>query len=637
MPAWWPKKSGKARDEDQLQLQVGSIPVHHPGFGKSSGFKVEGNNKPRSFDEVLPRNSPRNSRDFGPAVGVGRSSRGFDYDGGVSGGGGVGERKGIPLPLPTGVLAASVVGENGSASVSSVSSSGSLDDQQTGSNSGHPRIGVQRGPNDARHGMRSRSPGPSSRGPTSPTSPLHPRLATLNMDSPSRRQEEGKSQCNPLPLPLPPGSPPSPSALSSRASSGMADSLTTSLSKWKKGRLLGRGTFGHVYLGFNSEGGRMCAIKEVRVAPDDQSFRECLKQLNQEINLLSQLCHPNIVRYHGSELSEETLSVYLEYVSGGSIHKLLQEYGPFSEPVIRNYARQITSGLAYLHARNVVHRDIKGANILVDPTGEIKLADFGMAKHITSSSSMLSFKGSPYWMAPEVVMNTNGYNLAVDVWSLGCTILEMATSKPPWSQYEGVAAIFKIGNSKDMPEIPDQLSSEAKSFIRLCLQRDTNARPTAQQLLDHPFIRDQSTSKAPNSGIARDASPSMMEGSRTPPALDLIPSRGSMTPDLDYMRRPVVIASPTRSFRSPREDLRTITSLPVSPCSSPMRQFGVTTNRSCYPSPPHPAFAPISYVASNYTVYPMTSSTKFALEPWIDTLNFSNATTSGSPKRAALI
>ncbi|KAI4383524.1 hypothetical protein MLD38_009354 [Melastoma candidum] len=86
-----------------------------------------------------------------------------------------------------------------------------------------------------------------------------------------------------------------------------------------------------------------------------------------------------------------------------------------------------------------------------------------------------------------------------------------------------------------------------------------------------------------------------------------------------------------------REDLRTITSLPVSPCSSPMRQFGVTTNRSCYPSPPHPAFAPISYVASNYTVYPMTSSTKFALEPWIDTLNFSNATTSGSPKRAALI
>ncbi|KAK1378399.1 hypothetical protein POM88_025143 [Heracleum sosnowskyi] len=135
---------------------------------------------------------------------------------------------------------------------------------------------------------------------------------------------------------------------------------------------------------------------------------------------------------------EETLSVYLEYVSGGSIHKLLQEYGAFGEPVIQNYTRQILSGLAYLHERNTVHRDIKGANILVDPNGEIKLADFGMAKHITNCTSMLSFKGSPYWMAPEVVMNSNGYNLAVDIWSLGCTILEMATSKPPWGQYEGM-------------------------------------------------------------------------------------------------------------------------------------------------------------------------------------------------------
>jgi mitogen-activated protein kinase kinase kinase 3 len=128
------------------------------------------------------------------------------------------------------------------------------------------------------------------------------------------------------------------------------------LSNWKKGKLLGRGTFGHVYLGFNSEKGQMCAIKEVRVVHDDQSSKECLKQLNQEINLLSQLQHPNIVRYYGSEMAEETLSVYLEYVSGGSIHKLLQEYGPFREPVIQNYTRQILLGLAFLHARNTVHR-----------------------------------------------------------------------------------------------------------------------------------------------------------------------------------------------------------------------------------------------------------------------------------------
>ncbi|GAU10017.1 hypothetical protein TSUD_288070, partial [Trifolium subterraneum] len=193
------------------------------------------------------------------------------------------------------------------------------------------------------------------------------------------KKDDGRSQCHPLPLP--PGSPTSPSsALSNTRPNGPFENSVPNLSKWKKGKLLGRGTFGHVYLGFNSENGQMCAIKEVRIGCDDQNSNECLKQLNQ---------------------GEESLSIYLEFVSGGSIHKLLQEYGPFKEPFIQNYTRQIVSGLAYLHARNTVHRDIKGANILVDPNGEIKLADFGMAKHITNVASMLSFKGSPHWMAPE--------------------------------------------------------------------------------------------------------------------------------------------------------------------------------------------------------------------------------------------
>ncbi|KAB2040465.1 hypothetical protein ERO13_D02G074000v2 [Gossypium hirsutum] len=286
-----------------------------------------------------------------------------------------------------------------------------------------------------------------------------------------------KHPCHRLPLP-PPTSPNKPPKKSP--------------SKWKKGKLLGRGTFGHVFAGFNSENGTMCAVKEVKVIKDDQTSKECLKQLNQEISLLSELSHPNIVQYYGSEMGSDKLSVYLEYASGGSVHKLLGEYGPFKEPVIRSYTRQILSGLAYLHARNTVHRDIKGANILVDPNGEIKLADFGMAKHMTSCSSMLSFKGSPYWMAPEVIMNAHGYSLAVDIWSLGCTVLEMATSKPPWSQYEGVAAIFKIANSKGFPDIPNNLSKDAQNFIKLCLQREPTARPTALKLLQHPFVQDQS-------------------------------------------------------------------------------------------------------------------------------------------------
>ncbi|KAJ0647466.1 putative mitogen-activated protein kinase kinase kinase STE-STE11 family [Helianthus annuus] len=388
-----------------------------------------------------------------------------------------------------------------------------------------------RGSTETKFSPQPRSPGPGSRVATAATSPHHPRFAgsSSSLDSPNKRVD---SEWHPLPLP-PPGSPTTPTAATTTAAGGtricsspsrpsvvsnvgVSENSNHQLSKWKKGRLLGRGTFGHVYLGFNSEGGQMCAIKEVKVVADDQSSRESLKQLNQEITLLSRLLHPNIVQYYGSELGEETLSVYLEYVSGGSIHKLLQEYGPFREPVIQNYTRQVLCGLAYLHGRNTVHRDIKGANILVDPNGEIKLADFGMAKHITNCTSMLSFKGSPYWMAPEVVMNTNGYNLAVDIWSLGCTVLEMATSKPPWGQYEGVAAIFKIGNSKDMPEIPDHLSNNAKSFIKQCLQRDPSLRPTAAKLLDHPFIRDQATTRPANVNLTKEAFPSAFDGSRTP-------------------------------------------------------------------------------------------------------------------------
>ncbi|XP_020225973.1 mitogen-activated protein kinase kinase kinase 3 [Cajanus cajan] len=568
MPTWWGKKSSKTKDH-------GATNLLHFNFTKPN----TNGPRPKSFDDAS---------------------------------------SGLPLPRPADQTLAF-----GSASLSgsSVSSTGSYDDHATQIN-----INSSKGQGDMKFSARSKSPGPGSRGPTSPTSPLHPKLHVLSLDSPTGRQEDGRSECHPLPLP--PGSPTSPpTSLSNTRANGMTEQTTGSLSKWKKGKLLGRGTFGHVYLGFNSDSGHMCAIKEVRVVSDDQTSKECLKQLNQEIHLLSQLSHPNIVQYYGSDLGEEALSVYLEYVSGGSIHKLLQEYGAFKEPVIQNYTRQIVSGLSYLHGRNTVHRDIKGANILVDPNGEIKLADFGMAKHINASASMLSFKGSPYWMAPEVVMNTNGYSLPVDIWSLGCTILEMATSKPPWSQYEGVAAIFKIGNSKDMPEIPDHLSSEAKNFIQLCLQRDPSARPTAQMLLNHPFIRDQSATKATNVRITNEAFPNMCDGSRTPPALEYSSRRSLTSLDGDYATKPIPVNP--RAARSPRDNTRMITSLPVSPCSSPMRQYG-PAHKSCLLSPPHPTHAMMGQ--NTLPSYPMRSNATFTLDPFHETSFYKAHTPGGSPR-----
>lgn len=230
-------------------------------------------------------------------------------------------------------------------------------------------------------------------------------------------------------------------------------------------------------------------------------------------------------------------------------------------------------------------------------------------------------------------MNTNGYSLPVDIWSLGCTILEMAASKPPWSQYEGVAAIFKIGNSKDMPEIPEHLSNDAKNFIKSCLQRDPSARPTAQMLLDHPFIRDQSATKAVNVSITRDAFPYMFDGSRTPPVLELHSNRTSNTSiDVDYATKPVVASS--RAVRSPRDNTRMITSLPVSPCSSPLRQSG-PAHRSCFLSPPHPTYAMMGQ--NNLNSYPLRSNGTFTLDPWHDKPVYMAHTPPGGSPRMRLI
>ncbi|GMJ13574.1 EMBRYO DEFECTIVE 71, MAP KINASE KINASE KINASE 4, YODA [Hibiscus trionum] len=359
---------------------------------------------------------------------------------------------------------------------------------------------------------RMTSAGPSSRIHSGAVTPIHPRSACTATESHTGCHDDGKQQSHRLPLPPVTISISSPFSHSNSAatspsvprSPGGADNLVNPGSRWKKGKLLGRGTFGHVYVGFNSESGEMCAMKEVILFSDDAKSKESTKQLMQEIALLSRLWHPNIVQYYGSEKVDDKLYIYLEYVSGGSIYKILQEYGQLGELAIRSYTQQILSGLAYLHSKSTVHRDIKGANILVDPNGRVKLADFGMAKHIAGQSCALSFKGSPYWLAPEIIRNPSGCNLAVDIWSLGCTVLEMATTKPPWSQYEGVAAMFKIGNSKELPPIPDYLSDEGKDFVRQCLQRNPLNRPTAVQLLSHPFVK----SAAPLERPIPDAEPS---------------------------------------------------------------------------------------------------------------------------------
>ncbi|XP_071731458.1 uncharacterized protein [Rutidosis leptorrhynchoides] len=317
---------------------------------------------------------------------------------------------------------------------------------------------------------------------------------------------------HPLPLPLPPSQPVSRHHSLERSEQSIKG-------QWQKGKLLGRGTFGTVYEAANRETGSLCAMKEVDIIPDDPKSSECIRQLEQEIKVLRNLEHPNIVHYLGSEVVDNRFCIYLEYVHPGSLNKYVRDHcAAVTESVIRNFTRHILSGLAYLHSKKTVHRDIKGANLLVDSSGVVKLADFGLAKHLTTHITDLSLKGSPHWMAPEVLLEITifliilrvmkkviisyfmqvlqavmrkdsnpEHTFTMDIWSLGCTVIEMVTGKPPWSEFNGVQAMFNVLNRS--PPIPETLSPEGKDFLSRCLQRNPEKRSSAAALLEHPFVR----------------------------------------------------------------------------------------------------------------------------------------------------
>ncbi|KAK3184977.1 hypothetical protein Dsin_032263 [Dipteronia sinensis] len=259
------------------------------------------------------------------------------------------------------------------------------------------------------------------------------------------------------------------------------------ITSWQKGELLGSGSFGTVYEGFTDDG-FFFAVKEVSLLDQGTQGKQSILQLEQEISLLSRFEHDNIVRYHGTDKDEKKLYIFLELVTKGSLASLYQKYH-LRDSQVSAYTRQILNGLKYLHDKNVVHRDIKCANILVDASGSVKLADFGLAKATKTNDDVKSCKGTAFWMAPEVVnLKNHGYGLAADIWSLGCTVLEMLTRQPPYSHLEGMQALFRIGKGEP-PPVPSVLSREARDFILKCIQVNPNDRPTAARLLNHPFIK----------------------------------------------------------------------------------------------------------------------------------------------------
>lgn len=286
---------------------------------------------------------------------------------------------------------------------------------------------------------------------------------------------------------------------------GLADFLAGnnfSNQNWMKGSLIGEGSFGSVFLALHSITGELMAVKQVELPSAtkgtefDMRKTSMVNALKHEISLLQGLQHPNIVQYLGTSTDDQYLNIFLEYVPGGSIATMLKQYNTFQEPLIRNFVRQILSGLSYLHSRDIIHRDIKGANVLVDNKGQIKISDFGISKRVEASTMLNtgtkhlhrpSLQGSVYWMAPEVVRQT-AHTKKADIWSLGCLVVEMFIGAHPFPDCSQLQAIFAIGNNQARPPAPENASKEAMAFLDMTFEIDHEKRPSADDLLNNKFL-----------------------------------------------------------------------------------------------------------------------------------------------------
>ncbi|KAK7059034.1 hypothetical protein VNI00_001658 [Paramarasmius palmivorus] len=268
--------------------------------------------------------------------------------------------------------------------------------------------------------------------------------------------------------------------------------------QWIRGELLGKGSYGSVYLALIGTTGELMAVKQVElVAHPDKRQIEISDALRLERNTLKDLDHPNIVRFLGFEESTKNLSIlivysFMEYVSGGTIGSCLIHHGPFDDEVTKHFLRQMLDGLEYLHSKGIIHRDIKADNILVEKSGDCKISDFGISKQADEDEgrAFTGMKGTVYWMAPEVLVPSTGYDAKIDIWSVGCVAHEMWTGKRPWYGQELFAVMLEVSKNKQSPPLLSnaQLCQRAQHFRKNCFVIDPRRRASAAELRQHRYL-----------------------------------------------------------------------------------------------------------------------------------------------------
>ena len=213
---------------------------------------------------------------------------------------------------------------------------------------------------------------------------------------------------------------------------------------------------------------------------------ENISSIEGEINLLKNLDHPNIVKYMECIRTKSHINLILEYVENGSLHQMIKQSGKMGEHLVLIFVKQILEGLAYLHNQGIIHRDIKGANLLLTKNGVVKLADFGYSI-LNDKNKVNSIVGTACFMAPEVIEQKGNISPKCDIWSLGCTIIQLLTTRPPYYEFEPMAAMFRIVTD-DCPPIPGGISNYLKDFLLKCFTKEPSKRPNAKELLNHPWI-----------------------------------------------------------------------------------------------------------------------------------------------------